>query len=217
MWQTPIGDRVLTGAERTLFVLAAQQLYEELRYDQSKYDVVTKTEWQSGNPLFDNEPLRTRVCAVYSVAEAFLDAEKESPSLFAWSESALHAIVAFCKEQLENELAGNSSYNNPNQKWQATFKDALRWTRHDIPDNPARLPSAFKEWVAERWTWDEDWKAADLLMDLDPERCSKLKAMLGLHQDYFSEPFPLHTHGKYLGAVEFFEELAPEVALLLDT
>ena len=213
MWHTPIGDRVLTGAERALFVLASQQLYEELRFDQSKYNVVTQTEWQSNNTLFDNEPLRTRVCAIHDVANAFLNETVVAPQLYAWNESTLHAIAAFCKNQLKSEIEGDHFYNNSNQKWQKTVKDALRQTRFKMKGDD--LIKSFSEWAAERWTWDEDWKAADLLMDMEPERCAKLKAMLGLHQNYFSEPIPLLTHGKYLGAVEFFEELAPEVSFIL--
>lgn len=214
MWHTPIGDRNLSGAERALFVLASQQLYEELRFDQSKYDVVTRNEWQSGNPLFDGESLRTRVCAIHDVAKAFLEEETTTPQLYAWNESTLHAIVAFCKTQLEEELAGYCFHNNQNQRWQRRVQDALKQTRFRTKHND--LVKAFSEWAADRWTWDEDWKAADLLMDMEPERCAKLKAMLGLHQNYFSEPFPLLTHGKYLGAVEFFESLAPEVTFLLN-
>ncbi len=213
MWHTPIGNRVLTGAERALFVLTSQQLYEELRYDQTKYGLVS-SEWQSGNPLFDNEPLRTKVCAVHDVAEAFLSKDVVIPQLYAWNESTLHAIVSFCKGQLQAEIDGHPFYNNSQQRWQKTTKDALRRTRFKIADG-SDLVKAFIEWATERWTWDEDWKAADLLMDMEPKRCAKLKAMLGLHHNYFSETFPLVTHGRYLGAVEFFESLAPEVSFIL--
>ncbi len=213
MWHSPIGNLVLTGAERALFVLTSQQLYEELRYDQTKYGLVG-SEWQSGNPLFDNEPLRSRVCAVYDVAKAFLSEDVAPPQLYAWNESTLDAIISFCKSQLQAEIGGHRFHNSPQQRWQKTTKEALRRTRFKLTDKDD-LAQAFTKWTSERWTWDEDWKAADVLMDMEPQRCAKLKAMLGLHHNYFSDPFPLVTHGRYLGAVEFFESLAPEVSFIL--
>jgi len=210
MWQTPVGERTLEGVERALFVLAVTQMYEELRYEE------IPTLGQSESYPWATVNTRTKIIALAQVARAILDFDYSSPVLYAWNESTINSVVEYIKYQFDRDP--NPWLEEGTQiDWKRLAQTVMRGTNFGCPtldEKGTVWPASFEAWAQSRWLGTNAWRLCEIVMDLPPETSTRIKGTLGVANNYFSEPFPAATTGRYLGAVEMFEKLVAEVAVI---
>lgn len=203
MWATPAGTRCLLPCENKLVRQAIFQLYEELRYvDEESGELIL------GVPLFDHTSYPTKIFTLYYIYQHMRNPDLEAPTTAAWSDSTVNAIYRYIKMM----VAQNNGESWRWRKWvgAALGEAGLRDDRIPDTDAPAKEWIEKVEWWYENcFGYPEDWENAERVMDMDPKLAAEFREALRLPDNYFSEPFPLVMQGKYLKAIEFFEnELA---------
>jgi hypothetical protein len=98
MWNTPAGERVLAGRERSLFIQAAASLVEHILADQDE-DPVASVIAETEVGLFHRLEPSVRVVLLATVVRALVDPDVAAPELTAVNEAAVYAVfrsVSIC-------------------------------------------------------------------------------------------------------------------------
>lgn len=188
MYNTPVGVRVLEGAERQLFVASLATIVELLSLGDASF---------VRGPL-DGLQTNQKITALHTVARALLCEDEPPPELTATIEAATAAVFDRCSTMLAMEVLGDIDTEfdiiNDHPSWQAMIRNACRETGI-FDDLPEVDDDSFEDWdlllecLEGRLLWDSDW-AMDEQLDADPEAGGSVKALLGIDPDYFVDVPP---------------------------
>lgn len=214
MWNTPEGDRRLTGAEaelvRRALAIMVDQLSDSLRYGAGEDEL-----WDSGVTMYDELTPTQQLAVIKQVAEHLLRETPDTLELTAVNEAAAYAIFATVASQIEIEidmakdpLADNMESDpefgfGPEWRtfWRQRVVDACRETFDEVQSGdeeagePFELPAGecddmaeWSEWIerlADRILWDRDFEMGDSFLDTDPAKAALMKQVMGIESDYY--------------------------------
>ena len=176
MWWTPLGERILVGAEARLFADCVYDLLEDPKLGEPNDYVV-------GVDVFDRLTYGQKIGVLSSVTQALLRPEVPRPELTAVLEGTVAAVFRHLLELVEIEIDLDFVDSR------TLITEALRETeRTDVPD--ARCQD-IEEWefqvlfLSDRILWDADYEAGGNFEDQAPQNAASLKALMGIEDDYF--------------------------------
>jgi len=183
MYHTPGGNRILTGAERHLFTQSLAMVVDLLADCDVEFGVIPFDELQRTQKLF----------VLYRSARGLLRPNEPAPKLTAFIESSVATVYEHAKDRVLQEIdetddSGTTSF------WRRLVLEAAR--EQVAPDE---LPHEMDR-DKEIWTflieclvgcvlWDNDYECQESL-DLPPEESRRLRAILGVADDYHTEVPP---------------------------
>jgi hypothetical protein len=191
MWMTTEGVRTLCGAEATLLRHAlafAADIVEQ------KADSVA-AHWYFDVPPFDELEWRQQLVLLSDVGAALLDDDDPPPTRSAVVEATAavlyRAILQAIEIEIDSEMlfAAEEGFPDDLPSWRELVLDACR--EAEVEDLPPADSTDLGEWellveiLSTDVLWDEDWQAAELFLDVDPQRGNMVKDMMGIEADYF--------------------------------
>jgi hypothetical protein len=183
MYNTPVGIRVLEGAERRLFVESLATLVEQLVAGDDSY-VSGPLSGLQGNQ---------KTAVVHTVARALLCEEESAPKLTAVIEAAVATILDRARDMLALEMLGDID------PWDGPFGRQLSWRElvlaagretgisadmAEFNENDPDDWDLLLDCLEDRLLWDRDWEMEEHL-DADPATSHRVKQELGIDEDYF--------------------------------
>jgi hypothetical protein len=121
MWNTPAGERVLAGRERSLFIQAAASLAEHILADQDEDPVASVIAQTDVGPFHRLEPA-VRVVLLAEVVRALVDPAVAAPDLTAVNEAAVYAVFRSVSICIDLQIDGIPLSTGPEA-------DPLYWRR----------------------------------------------------------------------------------------
>jgi len=183
MYNTPVGIRVLEGAERRLFVESLATIVDQL--------VVGDDSYHSGP--FGGLQRNQKTSVLHIVARALLCEEESAPKLTAAIEAAVGTVFDRVRTMLALESLGDIDSSDclfgVGLTWRELVLAAGRETgisadmsdfNEDDPDDWDLLLDCLED----RMLWDRDWEMEEHL-DADPEASRRVKQELGIDEVYF--------------------------------
>lgn len=188
MYNTPVGVRVLEGAERRLFVETLAMLIDDASMEDEPLDSGPYYGLQRNQKIF----------VLHTVARALLFEDEPAPELTASVEAAVAAVFERVGFMVSLESSGELDDCRQDRRnfpsWRELVSTACRET--GIFDNLAEVDDDCSEdWdlllecLEGRLLWDSDW-AIDEQLDADPEAGGSVKDLLGIDPDYFVDVPP---------------------------
>jgi hypothetical protein len=222
VWNTPAGERVVTGHEGSLFVQAAAALGDLLAECDADLD------WQTGVDPFDRHAAPVRIALLAEVVRAMTDAAVPAPEPNAANEAAVYAVFRFLHDEIVSEIDTEGTDEvgqaGPDSGSPVPGGDPFFWRRLTLsacveagdlaggltPDcDDAGEWEARLEGLADRVLWDRDWELEDLT-DLPPRQARRLRRRLGIDDVYFMA-LPDDPDGRRLQeAIDFLRRAASE-------
>lgn len=216
MWHTPDGDRILQGAEARLVRASLRSLLRTI--DEGSDDL-------DGSPLFGVAPFDEleqgqRLVVLDQVSSALLREDVPPVPLTAVAEATVCLLYLNVMNEIEFEIEREADYYGgvPCRRWRRLVTAASYETElgeasdrfHDVmremPTSPQPACVDITEWDSEvsglcdLVCGDRDWQMADELLDQPPEVAQRLKAQLGIDNDYFTAVVPLPKAAELLFA-----------------
>ena len=188
MYHTPLGIRVLTGAERQLFVASLATIVEQLSL---------------GDDFLIRGPLEglqanQKIAVLHTIARALLCEDEPPPKLTASIEAAVGAVFDRCTTLLSMEILGDIDtefdFVSGHPSWHAMVWEACRETGildelAEDGDDGSDDWGLLLECLEGRVLWDRDWEM-DEQLDADPKASGRAKRILGIDRDYFVDAPP---------------------------
>ena len=177
MWDTPLGERTLEGAEACVFAGALHSFLD----DASVWDVEN---YEVGIAAYDHLTYGQKMYCLWTVAQGLLCPEVEALPRTA----ALDASVAVVFWQLEAQVTAELEMGFPDQDW----RDAVA-AAYNNPERPDRIDPACQDWdtwdlalqaLSDAILGDNDYDTADIGLDLPPEQSLVFKSLLGISDAY---------------------------------
>ena len=181
MWLTPNGERILQGAEATLFREALATLVDMVRDDDEGM-------WQFNAPPFDDLQPNQKLAVLAQIGTALLREDEPMPRLAAVLEAAVGAIYETVRVMVEIEI-DEPVENRESPSWRERVLAAC--PEREIEELPDAQSEDLDKWdvlvasLADGVLWDEDWKDSESLLDADPEASGAVKKLLGIDEDYY--------------------------------
>ncbi len=226
-WQTPDGDRYLTGHEATLvretLACVVDHISEDIRFGDGD-------RWEFGVVLFDELTPSQQVIMVKAIAEHLLTKTNKTLELTATNEAAVYAIFQTLAVQIEVEV--DTENDKPmNDSWRCFWRrltlNAYRESFSeddaddfvdDDPEDPwmtpqselsANLPQwqSLTESLADRILWDRDFEMAGRFLDEEPAKAALLKQMMGIETDYYASIAPDPKPGEVQNILKSIRQL----------
>jgi hypothetical protein len=200
MWNTSLGDRVLTGAEWELFRTVVSTLWDDIESQEDDEEPGT-----TGVNLFDHLPRPDRLALLAQVATGLHDRAKPYPDLTALNEATVAAVFAQIRYLVAIEIdAQRSGFGPFSRNRNGRPREMVLATAREInAHGHARLPKASSDdsalWFSLidilrfRILDDVDYLATDVFLDAPPDRGRSMKAHLGIPEDYFTATPPAAT------------------------
>lgn len=209
-WQTPDGDRHLTGHEATLvrqtLACVVDHISEDIRFAEPD-------RWEFGVALFDELTPSQQVMLIKDIAEHLLTRTSKTLELTATNEAAVYVIFQTLAVQIEVEV--DTEEDKPtDDSWRcywrrltlAAYRECFSDNDSDSfagddPEDPWMTPqseqsSNLSQWqsltesLADRILWDRDFEMAGSFLDEEPAKAAVLKQMMGIETDYYSSIAP---------------------------
>jgi hypothetical protein len=205
MWHTPLGDRIVKGAEADLIRASVESMVCDIReqgWDASEFG------FESGIELFDELTWPQKLAGIEQVARYLLTQTPESLDLHASNEAVVGALFENIRQNIEAEIFHQSLGNDMLDQHHA---DAFYWRgkvlaaeiestseaeRLELQQDGFSLPTTdceclstwemLVEGLADQILWDRDYEMAAAFMDDDPDFSANEKRMFGIDQDYFT-------------------------------
>ena len=188
-------DTFLAGAEAELFGEAAHRLIDDIRTCVPRVGCEVVHQHQIGVEMFDNLTWEQKFILIDQVLAFVLDQATESPPRAAYWDSTVAAIFAQMLAEVEVEI-DNTRLGDEQEdptKIREMVLDAVLCDQ-DYPRDtlPPADSIAHEDWQAlldtlsDRLLPDEDWKMANVALDLPPSTGNPLKEKMGISPDYFS-------------------------------
>ncbi len=200
MWQTPLGPRVLQGAEGDLFIMAAG-VYQSILIDMVGEGEDLAGSLSPGTNRWEQIPWHQQVCAIGEIARHMLGCvDDEPPELAAWNEIAIHMIYDFLMDSDDVKSFG-------------PFVAKAAFEAGFIPKKCRLEVEQFRALLGQlrdRVLHDRDFDLADVAV----VREGGLEA-LGLSNEYFATLFPAFTMERFLGSLVLLNEDCAESASTL--
>ncbi|MGA2704775.1 MAG: hypothetical protein ABSH35_27250 [Isosphaeraceae bacterium] len=188
MWRTPLGERVLRGAEWNLFRKGLSTLWDFV--EDSSYDPdLCFTEVG----VFDRLEPAQKLGMLALVGTALHDKDVPCPELSALSEGTFAAVYRVIRLLIETETLeeGVSLQSDEGPSVRELVLLAARKTRSsvelpEISSNDMDLWDDVLDCLMDRVLWeDRDFEEEELFLDSGPEITGFLKEQLGIADDYF--------------------------------
>ena len=175
MYETALGNRVLAGAERQLYIESLSVVAEMLEDEQSVFGVSS----------FDQLTHGSKVATVFDASRALLCHRQIATKPAAYIDSAIVAIFRCCFSLIQMEidefLDGNPSYS-----WRRLVRQAVIQSNIKVPHWRCEI---VEEWEiaidALQLKVVRNEFAADHYLDLDPRTAKAAKLSARLPDDYF--------------------------------
>lgn len=205
MWWTSDGERILTGAEASLFREALGILVDYVQDDEEG------TIWQFGVPPFDTLQHGQKLAVVARVGSGLLREDEPAPKLTAVLEGTVAVIYGLVRDMVQLEI-DDPEMEGPPPNWRQLVLDACR--EREIADE-LPLPNCedFGEWeiliecLEAGVLWDADWEGGEMHLDADPETSRRLKELMRIDEDYYVEVPPDPSSKQLEGVLATLREL----------
>ncbi|MEI8371278.1 MAG: hypothetical protein WCJ35_00425 [Planctomycetota bacterium] len=181
MWWTPVGKRILQGAEGRLFRDALGIIVDMVRDDAEGL-------WQFGAPPFDKLQPNQKLAVLAEVGSALLCEDQPMPRLTAVEEATVGAVYEAIRLLVEMEIDQPPEWRE-SPSWRELVLAACQ--ERGIEELLDAQSEDLDEWevligsLAGEVLWDEDWKDSESLMDADPRAGRAVKELLGIDEDYY--------------------------------
>ena len=174
-WNTQVGQRILVGAEATLFREMVDDLHEQIRHiDRDDFPI----------RLFENLTPNSQIALMLQVAQALLCETETCPTLTAENEATVATIFEVGLESLSVEMDSEEDFKGDPFFWRRLVRNAYAELQleddldddpDDITDDPAdRKRRELDEWglkfeiLSDQILWDADFLDGDLFLDSPP-------------------------------------------------
>jgi hypothetical protein len=217
MWRTPLGERVLTGVEKSFYVestlYAIDRLTELNEFD--GLDLLPLT----GDRIFDSSTFAQKVILIRDALAALIDPSVEIPKHTNVNEAAAYFMFAILREAVEDEIKEGAWVDDISYYWReliwSAFEEYCRADWEDDDDDSESLeltPHSDKfelfrtiiEDMEERIFWDLDWQHSyhepQLLDGVEPT----IEAVMG-YGDYFTTRLPKTTESEVEAAIKYMK------------
>ena len=179
MYHTPGGDRILHGAERSLYTQSLAMIVDLLALGDSEFGVIP----------FDNLQWNQKLVVLYSSARALLRPTEPTPKLTAIIESAVAIVYEHVKDQVYQEI-DDPDVSRETPFWRRLVLDAAceQVASSELPGDSncdKETWTILVECLAGSVLWDNDYEWQDCL-DLPPEESRRVRARLGMDDDYYT-------------------------------
>ncbi len=195
MWWTSAGERVLRGAEWTLFREGLSCLWDEVEAAEDE-DGPGTTEIV----VFDELSKAERLSLLATVAKGLTDVDEPCPELTALTEGTVAAVFAHIRYhiEVEIELSEEAITSGSSARLRSRLREMVLTAADQVGIDPGALRAesgsdALEEWsdlideLLDRILWDDrDYLEGNAFLDLDPAVGDVLKEQLGIEEDYFS-------------------------------
>ena len=183
MYNTPLGIRVLQGAERRLFVESLAMIVDNLSVVDGPFEVA----------IFDRLQRNQKIAILHTMARALLCGQEPVPRLTAPIEAAVATVYRHMRTMISLELEGEidelEDVSTPKPpSWRKRVLAAGR--EAEIDDLPSITEDDPEEWdlllecLEDCVLWDNDWEMEEQL-DMDPDVSQRVKREMGIADDYF--------------------------------
>jgi hypothetical protein len=221
MWHTPIGERVVKGAEGRLLRASLRSVLRIIEEHSDDFDDSPLF----GVSLFDQLEKSQRLVLLADIAAALFRENVAPICLTAVVEATVFALYVNVMNEIEYEVELQGEVQlAPRCRWRRLVLAACR----KVGESPAgehfddvqewiTLPAVsstdINAWndevtaLSERVLGDRDWELADELLDQPPEVANHLKAHLGIDDDYFTAVVPLPRAAHLLRARRSLREI----------
>lgn len=197
MWRTPLGERVLRGAEWALFRQGLSSLWDWVEDGVDGEDDL----FDVGVKAFDRLQKNQKLSLLVEVGRALKDEATPCPELTSCVEATVAVVFRLVLREIrmEIDLESNDVDDDP-QRWRRLVRDAVDATSDgDDEEGDDREGSwaitlestdleAWSECVdhlTERVLWDEDFDQEDDFVDDSPDEGRALMKRLLIAEDYF--------------------------------
>lgn len=224
MWNTPIGNRVLEGSERKLWIAVFG----------AAWDMGSVSQGEDGN-AFSIEPLfrslrdeRQKRYMVYRVARALLDSDFKVP-LDAIHEATLSHLFDNLATMLCTELDGSIFVQGEEEEDDLVFIPHLMailqsdgeeecTTPQELWNPLTSSPDSFLEvWYFDHLFHDRDWEMYEELVDLPKEASEHIKSTAGIESDYYAACAPYPSDEEWETACAWMDSITEEAQKIYDT
>ncbi len=184
-WRTSQGERILAGAEATLFRTAVLSLASITDNDVRSGD----EPWDFGVPVFDRLTPEPRLAMLATVGFALLRETPECPPLTAVNEATIATIFRHIEESIHEEVDSGEDTEDPFY-WRRLVRLAGAETVADL-ELLAESSSELDEWtfvvetLSDYILWDNDFNSEGVFADAEPEYAQANYEGMGIDEDYF--------------------------------
>jgi hypothetical protein len=193
MWQTPLGPRVLQGAEAELFRVAAG-IYQTILLDMVGEGVDLAGETSPEVDRWERIPWHQQVCAIGEVASYLLGYTEDAcaPMATAWAEITIFKIYDFLIDSEDVESFGEYVVR-------AAVAAGL-WPKKKRAIDSEQYKALLVQ-LRDRLIHDRDFG----FEEVERVRRQGLKA-LALPEDYFAALFPSFTMGRFMASLALLND-----------
>jgi len=180
VYRTPHGERILLGAERTLFEESLAMLTDHLSVGDHNFGLQVFDTLQRGQKLF----------ALYRAGRALLQPDELPPELTAFLEGAVATVYRHALDNVFQEIE-EPEFATSIPSWRQLILNAARQCG-DIDELPTDTNSDKSEWtilmecLEGAVLWDTDFEAQKRL-DADPDTTRTLNEVLGISDNYYTD------------------------------
>jgi hypothetical protein len=163
-WHTQAGERILTGAEATLFRAMVDDMHRQM-IDMERDDYSIN--------LFENLTMNSQLALLCAVAQALLCKTETCPTLTAINEATIATIFALAAESVDVEIDLENDCEMDRFYWRRLIDgayvevvegdEALSVESRDRAEWNQRLDA-----LSDRILWDVDYLGGDLFLDSPP-------------------------------------------------
>ncbi len=183
MWWTSNGERVLEGAEASLFRECLARLVDDLF-------TLRDEDFAVGVTVFDRLTRAQKVAMLAVVGEALLRRDIPMPELTAVSEATVAAVFAYLRGDVGFEL------DEPDfgQYWRAKIVRACEECgAEEFPPPDCEDPEEWDLWIGfleDQIFWDADWDSEMGSLDCGPDEAEAGRRLFGITENYYTEIAP---------------------------
>lgn len=215
MWHTSAGDRVLTGAERDVYVLGLGILLDEVDLADEEAEFLFGSDIPK---LFKDMPYQQKVVSLHVVTKALLEPDEPALPLRAWNEATIHAVYSALSDivALEVDYTNDGTYKTDEDRYElrrVIFPALASFSREQL--TLARVPHGMPlthpigtVWenivtiLSDAVLWDWDYEE-DKVTDADPAKVQQLKEQMGIDPEYYAEAPPLDNAAAIAAAEKY--------------
>lgn len=193
MWRTPAGTRSLEGSE-------AELIRQLIGYVYFQIDVVCRDidePYSIGIDVFDRLSAAQQLALLAEIGESLLLERTAPTKLSAVREATVAVLFEELQSCIESEIEIDTLDEPTDCFWRTLVRQAMiEQPKQDASLLPETDSPNLDDWtilvecLAARILWDDDWAMESEFADATPETNRRLKAHLGIEDDYFIDIAP---------------------------
>ncbi len=189
MWHTPLGNRVLRGAEGKLFQTGLESLV-------SWIDEFGDEPYRVGVSVFDSLSRPEKLAILERAARALLLEEEPMPELTAVLEGAAAAVYAQVLFEVDVEIDEGGNTVRKLIRRAAKQCDVLHESSPGTDSDDVDGWHELVETVMDSVFWDRDWEVECIEPDDLPENAAYIQGEMGIASEYYSSVGPDPSDGQ---------------------